>query len=41
MTTELLAQHWALGVYLLAGIGLCLVMIGLAALLGGRAFGRA
>ncbi|MGL4204890.1 MAG: NADH-quinone oxidoreductase subunit A [Aeromonadaceae bacterium] len=41
MTTELLAQHWAFGVYLLAGVGLCLVMIGLAALLGGRAFGRA
>ncbi len=41
MSTELLAQHWAFGVYLLAGVGLCLVMIGLASLLGGRAFGRA
>lgn len=41
MSTPLIAQHWALGVYILAGIGLCLVMIGLAALLGGRAYGRA
>ena len=41
MTTGLPAHYWAFGVYLLAGISICLLMIGLAALLGGRAFGRA
>jgi NADH-quinone oxidoreductase subunit A len=41
MSTAVVAQHWAFGVYMLAGISICLVMIGLAALLGGRAFGRA
>ncbi len=41
MSTAVVAQHWAFGVYMLAGITICLVMIGLAALLGGKAFGRA
>lgn len=41
MSTEVVAQHWAFGVYMLAGITICLVMIGLAALLGGKAYGRA
>lgn len=41
MSTAIVAQYWAFGVYMLAGISICLVMIGLAALLGGKAFGRA
>ena len=41
MSTAVVAQHWAFGVYMLAGITICLVMIGLAALLGGKAYGRA
>jgi NADH:ubiquinone oxidoreductase subunit 3 (chain A) len=41
MTGEISAQYWAFGLYFLVGMGICLLMIVLAALLGGRAFGRA
>ncbi len=41
MSAEVVAQHWALGIYILAAIAICLTMIGLAALCGGRAYGRA
>ncbi|MFC3914024.1 NADH-quinone oxidoreductase subunit A [Pseudaeromonas sharmana] len=41
MSTAISAQHWAFGVYFIVGIGICLAMIGIAYLLGGRAFGRA
>ncbi|MFM4715906.1 NADH-quinone oxidoreductase subunit A [Aeromonas veronii] len=34
------AQHWAFAIYVIGAITICLVMIGLAALLGGRAYGR-
>lgn len=36
-----IAQHWALGVFVLAVFGLCAFMIGAASLLGGRAQGPA
>lgn len=41
MSTAISAQYWAFGIYFIVGIGICLAMIGIAALLGGRAFGRA
>ncbi|MFH6561007.1 NADH-quinone oxidoreductase subunit A [Aeromonas caviae] len=36
-----MVQHWAFTVYVIGAICICLTMIGLAALLGGRAYGRA
>lgn len=41
MSAEISAHHWAFAVYVIAAIALCLVMIGAASLLGGRAWGRA
>lgn len=41
MFADIAVQHWAFAIYVIAAICLCLVMIGLAALLGGRAHGRA
>lgn len=41
MSAVISPQHWAFAVYFIVGISICLVMIGLAALLGGRAWGRA
>ena len=41
MFADITVQHWAFAIYVIAAICLCLVMIGLAALLGGRAHGRA
>ena len=41
MNGEVSAQYWAFGIYFFVGMGICLLMIMLAALLGGRAFGRA
>ena len=41
MFADVAIQHWAFAVYVVAAICLCLAMIGLAALLGGRAYGRA
>lgn len=41
MSVEVVAQHWALGIYILAAIAICLTMIGLAAVCGGRAYSRA
>lgn len=35
-----LAHHGSFLIYILAAVGLCAVMIGLAALLGGKAYGR-
>ncbi|OEC41620.1 NADH-quinone oxidoreductase subunit A [Aeromonas sp. DNP9] len=40
MFADISAQHWAFAIYVIGAITLCLVMIGLAALLGGRAYGR-
>ncbi|WP_139463867.1 NADH-quinone oxidoreductase subunit A [Aeromonas veronii] len=40
MFADISAQHWAFAIYVIAAITICLVMIGLAALLGGRAYGR-
>lgn len=40
MFAEISAQHWAFAVYVIGAIAICLTMIGLAALLGGRAYGR-
>ncbi len=41
MFADISAQHWAFAIYVIGAITICLVMIGLAALLGGRAYGRA
>lgn len=41
MFADIAVQHWAFAIYAVAAICLCLIMIGLAALLGGRAYGRA
>ncbi|ATM00303.1 NADH-quinone oxidoreductase subunit A [Aeromonas piscicola] len=41
MFADIAVQHWAFAIYVVAAICLCLIMIGLAALLGGRAYGRA
>ena len=41
MFADIAVQHWAFGVYVIGAICICLTMIGLAALLGGRAYGRA
>lgn len=40
MFAEFSAQHWAFAIYVIGAIAICLTMIGLAALLGGRAHGR-
>ncbi|HHQ4602035.1 TPA: NADH-quinone oxidoreductase subunit A [Aeromonas veronii] len=40
MFADISAQHWAFAIYVIAAICLCLGMIGLAAVLGGRAHGR-
>ncbi|PKQ79416.1 NADH-quinone oxidoreductase subunit A [Aeromonas sobria] len=41
MFADISAQHWAFAIYVIGAIAICLTMIGLAALLGGRAYGRA
>ncbi|CAB5663288.1 NAD(P)H-quinone oxidoreductase subunit 3 [Aeromonas hydrophila] len=41
MFADIAVQHWAFAVYVVGAICICLFMIGLAALLGGRAYGRA
>lgn len=41
MPIEAAAQNWAFAIYVVAAIAICLGMIGLAAVLGGRAWGRA
>ncbi|MFQ2451396.1 NADH-quinone oxidoreductase subunit A [Aeromonas caviae] len=41
MFADIAVQHWAFAVYFIGAICICLTMIGLAALLGGRAYGRA
>ncbi|MBP0601757.1 MULTISPECIES: NADH-quinone oxidoreductase subunit A [Aeromonas] len=41
MFADIAVQHWAFAVYIIGAICICLTMIGLAALLGGRAYGRA
>ena len=41
MFADLAVQHWAFAVYVIGAICICLTMIGVAALLGGRAYGRA
>ncbi|HDX8353442.1 TPA: NADH-quinone oxidoreductase subunit A [Aeromonas dhakensis] len=41
MFADIAVQHWAFTVYVVGAICICLIMIGLAALLGGRAYGRA
>lgn len=41
MFADIAVQHWAFAVYVVGTICICLIMIGLAALLGGRAYGRA
>lgn len=38
--TALIAEYWAIGIFVLAVIGLCAFMIGASALLGGRSQGR-
>ncbi|MGR1224439.1 NADH-quinone oxidoreductase subunit A [Aeromonas veronii] len=40
MFADISTQHWAFAIYVIGAITICLVMIGLAALLGGRAYGR-
>lgn len=40
MFADIAVQHWAFAIYVIAAICLCLGMIGLAAVLGGRAHGR-
>ena len=40
MFADISAQHWAFAIYVIGAITICLVMIGLAALLAGRAYGR-
>ncbi|MBB3184442.1 NADH-quinone oxidoreductase subunit A [Halomonas fontilapidosi] len=39
-TTALVAEQWATGLFILAVVTLCAVMIGLSALLGGRSHGQ-
>lgn len=41
MFADIAVQHWAFAVYVIGAICICLTMIGVAALLGGRAYGRA
>lgn len=41
MFADIAVQHWAFAVYVVGAICICLTMIGLAALLCGRAYGRA
>ncbi|WP_425972924.1 NADH-quinone oxidoreductase subunit A [Aeromonas caviae] len=41
MFADIAVQHWAFTAYVIGAICICLTMIGLAALLGGRAYGRA
>ncbi|MDD9209591.1 NADH-quinone oxidoreductase subunit A [Aeromonas dhakensis] len=41
MFADIAVQHWAFAVYVVGAICICLIMIGLAAILGGRAYGRA
>ena len=41
MFADIAVQPWAFAVYVIGAICICLTMIGLAALLGGRAYGRA
>ncbi|MGL5841475.1 MAG: NADH-quinone oxidoreductase subunit A [Aeromonas hydrophila] len=41
MFADIAVQHWAFAIYVVGAICICLTMIGLAALLGGRAYGRA
>ena len=41
MFADIAVQHWAFAVYVIGVICICLTMIGVAALLGGRAYGRA
>lgn len=41
MFADIAVQHWAFAAYVIGAICICLTMIGLAALLGGRAYGRA
>lgn len=38
--TEIIAQYWAVGLFVVAVIALCVFMIGAASLLGGRSKGR-
>jgi NADH-quinone oxidoreductase subunit A len=38
--TTLIAEYWAIGLFIVAVIGLCAFMIGVSALLGGRSQGR-
>lgn len=38
--TALIAEYWAIGLFVVAVIGLCAFMIGVSALLGGRSHGR-
>ncbi|MBL0456338.1 NADH-quinone oxidoreductase subunit A [Aeromonas enteropelogenes] len=40
MFADIAVQHWAFAIYVVAAICLCMGMIGLAAVLGGRAYGR-
>ncbi|MFB2862565.1 NADH-quinone oxidoreductase subunit A [Aeromonas sp. MdU4] len=40
MFADIDVQHWAFAIYVIAAICICLGMIGLAAVLGGRAYGR-
>ena len=41
MFADIAVQLWAFAVYVFGAICICLTMIGVAALLGGRAYGRA
>ncbi|UBO75481.1 NADH-quinone oxidoreductase subunit A [Aeromonas rivuli] len=41
MFADVAVQHWAFAVYVIGAICICLTMVGVAALLGGRAYGRA
>ena len=41
MFADIAVQHWAFAVYVIGATCICLTMIGVAALLGGRAYGRA
>ncbi|MFM7968778.1 NADH-quinone oxidoreductase subunit A [Aeromonas sp. A-5] len=41
MFADISAQHWAFAIYVIGAIASVLTMIGVAALLGGRAYGRA
>ena len=38
--TAIIAEHWAIGVFIVAVIALCAFMIGVSSLLGGRSQGR-